>query len=68
MQLFLRVGCNHINFCCFSDYDQLEEGFHCLRLKVAELTRQRDDAELLIPSYKVLFLLLTVAVCFLFVF
>lgn len=34
------------------DYDHLEEGFHSLRLKLAELTRQRDDTELLIPSYK----------------
>lgn len=36
-----------------SDHDHLEEGFHSLRLKVSELTRQRDDAEMLIPSYKV---------------
>eukprot|EP00794_Sanderia_malayensis_P005320 gene5320-5989_t len=35
-----------------SDHDHLEEGFHSLRLKLAELTRQRDDAEMLIPSLK----------------
>ena len=35
------------------EHDQLEEGFHSLRLKVSELTKQRDDAEILIHSYKV---------------
>ncbi|XP_065071274.1 uncharacterized protein LOC135695965 isoform X3 [Rhopilema esculentum] len=35
-----------------SDHDHLEEGFHSLRLKLAEITRQRDDAEMLIPSLK----------------
>ena len=34
------------------DHDLLEEGFHDLRLKLAELARQRDDAELVIPQYK----------------
>jgi len=35
-----------------SDHDHLEEGFHSLRLKLGEITRQRDDAEMLIPSLK----------------